>query len=43
MVGTDVKNLDPLHFAASPVVVLIDGTNAAAQKNSKRRCTRMRK
>lgn len=27
LVGTDVKDLDPLHFAASPVVVLIDGTN----------------
>lgn len=27
LVGTDVKNLDPLRFAASPVVVLIDGTN----------------
>ncbi|MDP1613980.1 MAG: nitric oxide-sensing protein NosP [Sulfuritalea sp.] len=27
LVGTDVRNLDPLRFAASPVVVLIDGTN----------------
>lgn len=27
LVGANVKNLDPLRFAASPVVVLIDGTN----------------
>lgn len=27
LVGTDVKNLDPRRFAASPVVVLIDGAN----------------
>lgn len=27
LVGVDVANLDPMRFAASPVVVVIDGTN----------------
>ena len=27
MTGTSMENLDPMRFAASPVVVLIDGTN----------------
>jgi hypothetical protein len=27
ILGLDVENLDPIHFAASPVVVLIDGAN----------------
>lgn len=27
LVGTSVEDLDPLHFASAPVVVLIDGTN----------------
>lgn len=27
LIGVDVQDLNPMHFAASPVVVLIDGTN----------------
>jgi hypothetical protein len=27
LVGVDVQELDPMHFAASPVVVMIDGTD----------------
>jgi len=27
LIGADIRNLDPMHFAASPVVVVIDGTD----------------